>query len=215
MRLLLFSDLHCDEAAANDIVLDSARVDAVIGAGDYSNIHRGLETMIAILSRIERPCILVAGNNETTDELRLACRKHANLHVLHGETHEIDGVKFFGIGGGIPVTPFGDWSYDFSEEEAERLLEHCPENCVLVSHSPPKGALDVSSSGKSLGSTAVRKAIDTNHPSLVVCGHIHESGGREVRLNNTVVVNAGPRFRRICLLSQSMMGESRLHWEPR
>lgn len=194
MRLLLFSDLHCDESAANDIVRDSARVDVVVGAGDYCNIHRGLDRIIAILSRIDRPCILVAGNNETTDELREACWNHANLHVLHGESHEIDGVTFFGIGGGIPCTPFGDWSYDFTEEEAAKLLTDCPPEAVLISHSPPKGALDVSSSGKSLGSVAVREVVERRHPRLVVCGHIHECNGQAVLLRPTVVINAGPRY---------------------
>ncbi len=72
MRLLYFSDLHNATTAAHDIVRDSAKVDVVVGAGDYCNMHRGLEGMIAILGRIDRPCILVAGNAETTDELRSA-----------------------------------------------------------------------------------------------------------------------------------------------
>src|SRR5207247_10447169 len=65
--------------------------------------------------------------------------------------------EFFGIGGGIPVTPFGAWSYDFTEEQAQELLQNCPARCVLVSHSPPKGAVD-RAGGQSLGSVAVRDA---------------------------------------------------------
>ena len=58
-------------------------------------------------------------------------------------------------------------------EEAEALLHPCPEGCILVSHSPPKGAVDVSSRGRGLGSTAIRSAVLARNPRLMVCGHIH------------------------------------------
>ena len=92
----------------------------------------------------------------------------------------------------MPVTPFGDWSYDLTEDQAGDLLRDCPSGCVLVSHSPPKGAVDVSSRGDSLGSVSVRVAILLAKPSLVVCGHIHGSGGKQARIGPTPVVNAGP-----------------------
>ena len=111
---------------------------------------------------------------------------------MHGSGVTLAGVSFFGLGGGVPVTPFGSWSYDLSEEQAEALLADCPAGCVLVSHSPPKGAADVSSRGQSLGSVAVRDAIARARPSLVVCGHIHGSAGQQGRVESSPVVNAGP-----------------------
>jgi Icc-related predicted phosphoesterase len=112
---------------------------------------------------------------------------------LHGTTAKINGIEFFGLGGGVPITPFGSWSYDFSEEQAADLLRSCPAKCVLVSHSPPRGAVDVSSSGNHLGSTAVRDAVERVHPVLVVCGHIHASAGQTTQIGTTTVVNAGPK----------------------
>jgi Icc-related predicted phosphoesterase len=215
MRLLYFSDLHNDTSAAEAVARDSANVDVVVGAGDYCNIHRGLESTLAILARVNCPCILVAGNAETTDELRNACRKHSHLHVLHGEEVTLEGITFFGIGGGIPVTPFGAWSYDFTEEEAAELLRPCPKGCILVSHSPPKGVLDMSSRGLSLGSTAVAEAIRHIHPIVVVCGHIHESGGKSAMMGSSVVVNAGPRFPQICVVNPTDDGEWTIDWKPR
>ena len=93
----------------------------------------------------------------------------------------------------MPETPFGDWSYDFSEEEATALLADCPSGAVLVSHSPPKGAVDRDGQGRSLGSTAVRDTVLATRPRLVVCGHIHACGGEDAVLGDSVVVNAGPR----------------------
>jgi uncharacterized protein len=192
MKLLLFSDLHSDLVSARRLVEMAARADVVIGAGDFCNVHHGLAACMAEFRALGKPLVLVAGNNETTDELRAACRGWATAYVLHGSQVTVAGTTFFGIGGGIPTTPFGAWSYDFTEEQATALLAPSPAGCVLVSHSPPHGAADLSSRGQSLGSVAVRQAIERVRPALVVCGHIHGSAGATAMLGGTPVVNAGP-----------------------
>jgi Icc-related predicted phosphoesterase len=111
--------------------------------------------------------------------------------VLHGETTEIDGVTFFGLGAGIPVTPW-DWSFDLSEDEASSKLARCPADAVLIVHSPPKGHVDISSSGDHLGSVAIFNAIELKRPQLAVCGHIHERWGAESTVGPTRIVNLGP-----------------------
>ncbi|MCI0703973.1 MAG: metallophosphoesterase family protein [Planctomycetia bacterium] len=192
MKLLLFSDLHNDRDSARSLVKRSASADVLIGAGDLCNLRQGLSKTLDVLRVVTKPTILVAGNNETTDELASACAGWKSAHVLHGSGVEVAGVSFFGVGGGIPITPFGPWSYDFDEEQAEELLAECPTDCVLVVHSPPKGCVDVSSRGASIGSTAIRDAILRVRPRLVVCGHIHGSNGKVDHLGGIPVVNAGP-----------------------
>ena len=193
MKLLLFSDVHCSEAHARALVNKAADADLVIGAGDFGNLRKGTDRCIAWLAAIEKPAVLVPGNAESYEELQEACdASWPSARPLHGNGVTIDGVSFFGIGGGIPVTPFGSWSYDFTEDEARELLAGCPDGAVLVSHSPPKGILDVASRGGSLGSEAVREVIDRKAPPLVVCGHIHDSSGRSETVGTTTVVNAGP-----------------------
>jgi predicted phosphodiesterase len=66
MRLLLFSDLHCDAASAKRLVelAEAENVDIVVGAGDFANQRRGLRICLDILQNIERPMILVAGNSD-------------------------------------------------------------------------------------------------------------------------------------------------------
>jgi hypothetical protein len=62
----------------------------------------------------------------------------------------------------------------------------------MVSHTPPADtALDRIRSGKHVGSAAVRQFIESHHPDLVICGHIHESRGID-SLGSTVMVNCGP-----------------------
>ena len=192
MKLLLFSDLHCNAGKAKQLVELSRDVDVVVGAGDFGNLRRGLDRSIDVLQSINKPAVLVPGNSESDSELHEACRQWSSAHVLHGAGVKIDGVEFFGIGGGIPVTPFGSWSFDFTEEQAAELLVDCPEKCVLVTHSPPKGTVDISSQGASLGSVTLGQVIESRRPQLVVCGHIHESSGKHEFIGSTPVVNAGP-----------------------
>ncbi|MCU0465052.1 MAG: metallophosphoesterase family protein [Anaerolineae bacterium] len=192
MKLLLFSDLHTNRTAARSIVQQAAQVDVLVGAGDFANMRHGLGDCLSILRSVDKPIVLVAGNNETTDELLQACEGWESAYVLHGTGLTIEGVTFFGIGGGIPVTPFGPLSYDFSETQARELLKDCPSNCVLVSHSPPLGAVDSSSTRKNLGSVAMRETIERVKPRLVVCGHIHASAQQTAIIGETPVINAGP-----------------------
>lgn len=192
MKLLLFSDLHCDTAQAAELVRMAQGVDVAIGAGDFGNGRRGVSLCIDVLKRMPCDTVVVPGNNESFAELQAACRGWERGHVLHGTGVTIQSVPFFGLGGSIPVTPFGEWSYDFTEEEAATLLIACPPQAILVSHSPPYRVLDRASNGKHLGSTTVREFIDTHAPRLVVCGHIHACGGYEMTVGPTRVVNAGP-----------------------
>jgi Icc-related predicted phosphoesterase len=193
MKLLLFSDLHRDRAAAKRLVELSRDADVVIGAGDFATVRHGLADTLGELQAIDKPAVLVPGNAESTEELRTACVDWPTATVLHGDGVTISGVQIWGLGGAVPTTPFGSWSYDFTEQQAEQLLKDCPSGGILVTHSPPFGLLDVSSAGKHLGSRAVLATLERCRPRLIVCGHIHDSSGKQLRHGETTVVNAGPR----------------------
>ena len=166
-----------------------------IGAGDFASVHEGLDEAIGALAGIATPAVLVPGNNERDADLRAAAsRLWPAAKVLHGEGIEIEGQTFFGLGGGIPTTPWG-WSYDLDETEAEAALADLPEAAVLVVHSPPKGLCDASSDGMHLGSTAILAAIEAKQPKLAVCGHIHEAWGQTAQSGETEVINLGPSGR--------------------
>ena len=197
MKLLCFSDLHRDTNAATKLVEMSTEAgpDVVIGAGDFATRREGVEDTLEVLAKITAPAILVPGNGESASELENAVRVTGwdSAKVLHGTGCAIQGVEFWGVGGGIPVTPFGDWSYDFSEAAAEPLLAGCKPGAVLVVHSPPLNTVDHDSSGKIRGSQAIREVVETTQPRLVVCGHIHSDWEKQVRVAETQVLNAGPR----------------------
>ena len=192
MKILAFSDLHRDLAQGARLVEMSAEADVVIGAGDFASVHEGLEETIGALAGIEAPTVLVPGNNETVDALRSATTCWSAATVLHGEGTTIDGTEFFGLGAGIPVTPW-DWSFDLDDEAATEMLAPCPESAVLVLHSPPKDHCDSAGGGGNFGSPALLRAIEEKKPRLAVCGHIHESWGCESQIGETPVRNLGPK----------------------
>jgi Icc-related predicted phosphoesterase len=192
VKLLLFSDLHADADAARRLLRLAASADVLVGAGDFGNVHTDVGLCLDVLRGSGKPTVLVPGNNETFEELVAACRSWPQARVLHGSATVVGGVTVFGLGGGVPVTPFGSWSYDLTEEQAAELLAPCPPGCVLVTHSPPKGAADRNSRGVNLGSEAVRACVEAKRPALVVCGHIHASAGTVADLGGVPVVNAGP-----------------------
>ena len=191
MKLLLFSDLHRDKGAARSLAERSGEADVLIGAGDFAVMRNGIDDVLAILKEVDKPAVLVPGNGESDVELREACAGWPLAHVLHGEGVTLEGVPFYGIGGGIPVTPFGEWSFDLTEDEAAALLAGCPQDAVLVSHSPPYGHVD-EAGGRHLGSHAVLDTIELMSPRLVVCGHIHGCWGKRSTVGRTLVLNAGP-----------------------
>jgi len=191
MRLLLCSDIHCDLGAARRLVEQSAKADVVVCAGDLAVMRTGLRKTVNALAEMRAPTVLVAGNGESYEELFDACASWPSAHVLHGTGTEIEGVSFWGLGGAVPVTPFGAWSYDLTEERAAQLLADCPDGAVLVTHSPPFGHVDFAG-GKHLGSRSILDAIERTRPRLAVCGHIHGCWTEESLVGDTRVINAGP-----------------------
>jgi uncharacterized protein len=197
LKVLCFSDLHCDVAAAKRLVeLAKGGIDLVIGAGDFANRHQGLSDTLDVLAAINQPAVLVPGNGETVGELVDAASVWKSAKVLHGQGCSIDigdqSLEMWGVGGGIPVTPFGDWSYDFDEKQAKTMLAGCPEAGILVVHSPPLDTVDHDSSGRIRGSQSIRQTVVDKKPRLVVCGHIHSDWGKSVRLGSSTILNAGP-----------------------
>lgn len=191
MKILAFSDLHRDLGQAAKLVEMAAEADVVIGAGDFASVHEGLEETIEALAAIEAPTVLVPGNNETEEALREAAAGWDAATVLHGGGATIGGAEFYGLGGGVPVTPW-DWSFDLDDEAAAAKLAACPEGAVLVLHSPPQGHCDANGAGDHFGSPALLGAIEEKRPRLAVCGHIHESWGCQSQVGETPVRNLGP-----------------------
>src|SRR3989338_5338391 len=61
---------------------------------------------------------------------------------------------------------------------------------VMVVHEPPYNT-KLDNIGFSAGSIGVRNAIEKLQPDLCLCGHMHETFGKEDWINNTRIINVG------------------------
>ena len=186
MKILAFSDLHHSRRRAEALVEASRDADLVIGAGDFCNMREGLPEALNLLSGIIAPMVVVPGNAESAAELEEAA--HTGTTVLHGSGLEVEGVHLFGLGYGVPTTPFGSWSCDLTEAHAGEMLSRCVVADMLILHSPPKGVADlIIGRASRSGSVAIYEAIERIQPDLAVCGHIHDSWGKTGQIGRTRV----------------------------
>jgi Icc-related predicted phosphoesterase len=120
----------------------------------------------------------VPGNHDPSG---LKARDNCDRRLL-----SVSGLRLFGIGGAGPDR-FG-FRYEWSEAEIGVL--HPAPHDVLLTHAPPLDTrLDRLSTGRHVGSQAVRD-IAVSCSRVLVCGHIHESAGVD-RIGNLLMLNAG------------------------
>ncbi len=96
-------------------------------------------------------------------------------------------------------TPWTPWFYRVNpkckyfmkrETMIAKMFQRIPYNLdILISHGPPHGILDKNDSGIHCGSQSLRKQMFMKDPKIIVCGHIHECGGKEVDLVMTKIIN--------------------------
>ncbi|MEM9010312.1 MAG: metallophosphoesterase [Pseudomonadota bacterium] len=189
-RILAFSDLHASRRRTEALIAAGAEADLILGAGDFCNMRQGLAEALAPFAPLAEKLIAVPGNAESAEELRDAAPPGTT--VLHGEATRRAGLTIFGLGYAVPITPFGAWSCDLSEKDAETLLAGVETADILLLHSPPHGVGDRTSQGQSVGSTALRAAIERVQPRLAFCGHVHDSWGVSGPIGATMVHNLGP-----------------------
>ncbi|HUQ83069.1 MAG TPA: metallophosphoesterase [Gemmatimonadaceae bacterium] len=125
------------------------------------------EEILTLVTSVFSDVLLVPGNH---DDRGLG----GEISVDRRETSWL-GWRVAGIGGS-PYTG-GGFPYEWSDATADFSSFPRSQPEILLAHSPPAGAgLDVTASGKAVGSTAIRTAAE-RIDGLLVCGHIHEAVG--------------------------------------
>lgn len=205
MRIIAFGDIHMAAHACGKIpgIQDA---DLVILTGDLTNfgfqaeVKQVLEEVMAF-----NPNVLAQFGNLDHDEINDYLDQ---LGInLHGQSRLVQGqLCVVGVGGSNP-TPFRTPS-EFSEDELLRIASTAYQQgleyialaepvfgnkipILLVSHTPPANTrLDRLIHGQHVGSTAIRRIIETHQPDLCITGHIHEAKGED-RLGRTTIINPG------------------------
>jgi Icc-related predicted phosphoesterase len=99
--------------------------------------------------------------------------------------------------GGSNATPFGT-PFEQTEQDIESYLsalhDRAPKGAkvIVLAHAPPKNTkCDAIKGGIHVGSEGLRRYIEAKKPDLVLCSHIHESGGQEDAIGKTMIFNLG------------------------
>jgi uncharacterized protein len=191
MKLLIFSDIHGDQAALEKLMQIEA--DHYFADGDLANWGRGLEKLGPIMQRRAERMYVLPGNHEADSDIQRFCEQY-KFHDFHAKWIEIAGFKVAGLGYSNP-TPFNTPGEYTEEELAARLEKFNGLNpLILICHTPPKDTLlDRAGEGKHFGSQAVRDFIEREQPCYFYCGHIHEAAGVHEVIGRTECWNVGKR----------------------
>jgi len=191
MRLLVFSDIHGDEAALARLIQIEA--DGYFAAGDLTSWGRGLDRLGRLLAHRGRKVWVLPGNHESAEAVAELAARY-DLNAFHEQALEWNGYHIAGLGYSNP-TPFNTPG-EYSEAEIARRLERFAalKPLVLICHCPPYAtALDRIRQGVHAGSRSLREFVDRHRPEYLLCGHIHEAEGVSVSLGLTKAFNVGKR----------------------
>jgi len=195
MKIISFGDIHEDTSKLARLKPFLKKADLVLISGDLTNCH-GNDRIKILLENI-RKC-----NNNTYAQYGNMDLPEVNEYLtgeginLHGNGYLFENVGVFGCGGSSQ-TPFHTPS-EIPEKDIEESLIKGYDKVkqakwkIMVCHTPPiDTAIDTIRSGSHVGSSIVRKFIETHHPHVCISGHIHEARGEDW-IGDTHVLNAGP-----------------------
>jgi len=206
MRILAISDTHGQH---NHFPKDYFReIDVIIHAGDttnYKDVYRNEAEFWDFYNWfIEIPVkykILVAGNHDAfLFHKRISKAEMLEKGIIYLENEEtiVEGIKIWGS----PYSPsFGDWHFMKDRSKLSEIWKNIPSDTdILITHTPPKGILDLSfnKEGKLefCGCKSLMTYIKRIIPKYHIFGHIHtmdgiENAGTRVLPDlNTIFINA-------------------------
>jgi uncharacterized protein len=213
MKLLVFSDLHGDALALKNLEVKSKEVDIILCAGDFTIFSNDILKILKTMNSWKKPVFIIPGNHECSEEVQMLCLPYNNLHFINEMGYEMDNIFILGIEG-------NGFTYEdlYFEEISKRFISvindrrkhfkslNMPFHYILLNHAPPYNTnCDFLGDGMYCGNLSVRKFIEKTKPDLAVCGHIHETFNTIDNINNTVVINPGPKGRIITFFDSKIV----------
>ncbi len=165
--------------------ISEIRPHVLVIAGDMTG-WRDAENTVSELNRMPVPVLAVRGNSDRR-KVEIFFGKYPNVFNLHLKENQIQGFRFAGIGGTLPL-PFNS-RLAFREKRLMAKLETMVDRkTILIAHPPPWGTLDEVFGRFHAGCRSLDRMVTKKRPALVICGHIHERPGAAF-INKTLVVN--------------------------
>lgn len=200
IRVLAFSDWQVQEISdVFQFIGGIEPVDLVLYAGD--DIGRFEEEGLNFFSELSKytrsnQVLAVAGNDDLYLQKRVL--RGDGIQDLYDRSFVYHNFAFIGLES-VTRGPalFRHTETDFEEHLKRQIKETRGRRIVILSHTPPNGILDrgikfadTDEDGTHhIGSTSLRRFIETENVDLVVCGHCHSQGRMVEHLERTTVVN--------------------------
>ncbi len=195
MIIIGLTDIHGDIAFIDQISDQLAGADLVLIAGDLTHFGRkpaARRVTDAIRKHTDR-LLAVPGNCDYFEVARYLSEENISLDQRCLSLNDVDVI---GIGGSLPCP--GKTPNEADEAEFEMNLSllasglKAKRPLIFVTHQPPLNTrCDRLNTGIHVGSSAVRRFIETHAPVLCLTGHIHESSSMDT-IGDTRIVNPGP-----------------------
>lgn len=184
--------------------LDLDGVDLIVHAGDFSRRKEPTLNHNEELAFLDwygklpvKYKVLIPGNHETAWAAGMIgnIEDYWDVITLNHETKIVGGIEIFGS----PITPsFGSgWAYNVPPNKIKNYWDEIPKTTqLLVTHGPPFRILDATPNYgvdyKSCGCTELLKRVKKVKPDVMIFGHIHEDGGRQMKIQglDTNFINA-------------------------
>lgn len=195
LKILAVSDIHGDTTLVNALAerAEKENVDLVVLCGDFTMGERSTDKLIGPFAKKNKKVLLIPGNHETVATADFLADLYENVKNIHGYSVRYKDVGIFGAGGTTNVGP----KPPIDEEEMYELLKKGFEKIrylkkkIMVTHIHPTETKMEKLSRFVPGSDAVKKAVETFKPDILLCGHVHEAEGLEEKLGKTRIINVG------------------------
>ncbi|MBS3168277.1 metallophosphoesterase [Candidatus Woesearchaeota archaeon] len=191
MLLLAFTDVHMRKSSLDKIKEKAIKhkPDFLISCGDLSNFGNGLEKAAKFLNDLKIKTLMIPSNHESPEQVKKVCEKYENLIYLHKGMYEHEDFVFFG---------FGNEGFSYVDEDFEPIAKQFKKDynknkiLIFITHAPIYNTkLDKLEMGHR-GSKSSRKFIEEVQPFITLCGHFHETFGKQDKINQTTIINPGP-----------------------
>ena len=187
MRIYAVADIHSKADRIKQIkeTIDRFRPKIMIIAGDIVNFTRP-EQVIRKLSELKIPILAISGNTDPS-RMENLFKGDSYIKSIDKKPFSQDGTTFVGISGTTPL-PFLSKICLREKKALEKIKPLLKTPAILVTHTPPRGTLDMVAGTSHAGSIVLRDFIRSQQPNLLLCGHIHEAAGVD-KIGQTTVVN--------------------------
>lgn len=223
-RIAAVGDLHCTKESGGNLrpvfAAVEGRADVLLLLGDLTDYGLADEAHVLAkeLSVVKCPILAVLGNHdyESGHEADVIHILHeAGVHILDGDSHEIDGLGFAGakgFAGGFGRGTLGPWGETavkaFVQEGLDQAMKleralarlRTPRRVALLHYSPIRGTVEGEPEEifPFLGCGRLEEPLDRYPVSAVFHGHAHRGSPQGTTRAGTPVYNVAlPLLRRL------------------